>query len=1323
MKNAALIFSLVVSVIVLTGITIFTRQTIVRVADTSVNVLVEDDAGVRVPRARVRVFDETETELLATAFTDSAGVATLVVPTSVDVEDSGVVSRAFSVDAVYPNPVSADANRVVTIAYSAPVSYSDAPRLEIFDLLGRRVASPGILSSGVYVYRVDFGKNQPGKARTLVVADGGPVEVRLARSDRSRSTGTQHAPAKTARALASLVLKTDKPGYQPADRAIETAGQDLEVTLEMARAARPQAAFVVSGTLEEGSHVRFDGTSSVDAAGGSLRYSWDFGDGKRGGTSRVSHAYVRTGSYEISLVVSGTHGAADTTRKTVEITQGPQASSLTGIVTGVVFDQLENPLREVMVSVVGDTAGVPTEAGGRVQLQGVPVGIPVYLTLEKEGYSTQQVKVTLESDTTEAYFRASLLERSSPVRVGSVENGASIAGADGVKLSIPYDGLLDEDGNRVTGDVLVSLTPVDVVEQTAAFPGRFEAVDENGAAGGLQSYGVAEFTLSQEGRDVQLAPGKTASVEIPIYTGGADLGDEIALWSVDEETGQWIQEGAGIVVESEASPTGLALRAEVGHFSWWNCDDFFDPDVRNPGVCYEKECDSGVCFDVAVGCWVGGRRKPLQKLDSRLQTAPVFEVRTYISPAGARLFFPPNRETEIVATSLGGLLTARMSITGIAGNESPLDIFLEPGLEVDTVQIAYGDTLAATYEASDSPFVYGFFVGDTEAFEVELISDGFAGNITLQGAGQSTERQLSASRTVTFSGNGITDQTFFIVVDGFVGTPGDFRITLRRTGVFEWIDFDDNGEVYIEGMVGPDETRVFAYRAEAGDGIYAEVIDSAPGRLPAEDVSVKLKRWSTSPFSSCCQTASSIASVSERLAETSGEYSVEIEDRKDNGGAFALRMFRVKHSTAIVVDDDLACVGAETRSLHAAFAAADPEALVSVCPGEYQSLKETAVVYSDGVQIVGADRSTTHLMVPQRVGRAERPTVRVEGAGVSLRNLSIGGPQTYTCCTPTVDVDDSAVDFEISSARIYGENGAKDSGRGLQIDGDNATVRNVIIEDILVGANLSSEGLTFTDNVVETTSGVKGGLSNGVIRDNEFSTSCEVADLLGGGITVERNVMLGENADPRCTMVTISARETNGFDNVMIRDNTIRTSGSAFNVSFIQPERRDVHGDRAKQCRVPVIGFVCRNCRPGCDYRRFDSQDCQQLVRPRRQFRSNNRLRGGEGRSDCIRQQQHPWQRSLVQQHRNIAPYPNRGIHKHVRGSAARSAREQLDLRARERRHRHSGGKYARQRFQSILERGVALFGWIFDNGDQRHRGGSAARGRGAAHRAFQSCG
>ena len=80
---------------------------------------------------------------------------------------------------------------------------------------------------------------------------------------------------------------------------------------------------------------------------------------------------------------------------------------------------------------------------------------------------------------------------------------------------------------------------------------------------------------------------------------GAAVDDVIPLWSVDETTGLWIEEGAGTVVASADSPTGLALRAEVAHFSWWNADAFVDGNAFLAGQTVEVE-DGAVGGDLFV---------------------------------------------------------------------------------------------------------------------------------------------------------------------------------------------------------------------------------------------------------------------------------------------------------------------------------------------------------------------------------------------------------------------------------------------------------------------------------------------------------------------------------------------------------------------------------------------------------------------------------------------------------------------------------------------------------------------------------------------------
>jgi PKD repeat protein len=70
----------------------------------------------------------------------------------------------------------------------------------------------------------------------------------------------------------------------------------------------------------EGSAVSFDGSGSLDPAGGGLTYAWDFGDGSSGTGVSPSHTYADNGVYTVQLTVTAaddqTHSA--TTTATIE---------------------------------------------------------------------------------------------------------------------------------------------------------------------------------------------------------------------------------------------------------------------------------------------------------------------------------------------------------------------------------------------------------------------------------------------------------------------------------------------------------------------------------------------------------------------------------------------------------------------------------------------------------------------------------------------------------------------------------------------------------------------------------------------------------------------------------------------------------------------------------------------------------------------------------------------------------------------------------------------------------------------------------------------
>jgi len=172
-----------------------------------------------------------------------------------------------------------------------------------------------------------------------------------------------------------------------------------------------------------------------------------------------------------------------------------------------------------------------------------------------------------------------LIERDAAVAIAGIEGGGSASGRDGVKVTFPAAALVTAAGAPVSGAIEMQMTPVNVVDlDVGAFPGAFEGLPTGATRAAIMSYGSAELLPLQGGQKLELAAGKTAEIELPIYAGlhqggaAVAVGDTIPLWSLNTGTGLWTQEGSGTVVANPASPTGKALRATIAHFSWWNGD-------------------------------------------------------------------------------------------------------------------------------------------------------------------------------------------------------------------------------------------------------------------------------------------------------------------------------------------------------------------------------------------------------------------------------------------------------------------------------------------------------------------------------------------------------------------------------------------------------------------------------------------------------------------------------------------------------------------------------------------------------------------------------
>ena len=81
----------------------------------------------------------------------------------------------------------------------------------------------------------------------------------------------------------------------------------------------PEAKIVVSGALNEGSSISFDGSGSTDADGDALTYSWNFGDGSTATGATVTHVYKDDDDYVATLTVSDGKGGSNTSSVDVHV--------------------------------------------------------------------------------------------------------------------------------------------------------------------------------------------------------------------------------------------------------------------------------------------------------------------------------------------------------------------------------------------------------------------------------------------------------------------------------------------------------------------------------------------------------------------------------------------------------------------------------------------------------------------------------------------------------------------------------------------------------------------------------------------------------------------------------------------------------------------------------------------------------------------------------------------------------------------------------------------------------------------------------------------
>lgn len=707
--------------------------------------------------------------------------------------------------------------------------------------------------------------NLSGLNGTLVLQNNGADDLTL-NADGTFSFSTALAVGKTY----SVTIKT-QPAAQSCTIMNATgmvASADVtNVSITCATVSAVTANFSAQATIAVGVPLLFDASASTSTTNSALAYTWDFGDGVHGGAVKLSRVYAKAGNYTITLTVADATGNKASKTQAITVTSaatGP-AVNMSMLIAGID----EKPIAGVTASVVNGTASSVSDANGLVTLS-VATEASVLIKLVKSGFADQFVPINFPKGTgADAYFQTHMLVRENALTLPDVAQGGTINGKDGAKITLSSNSLLDANGNAVTGAIQVSMTPVNVTTNAInGFPGRFNGVSTDTVSTAIVSYDSVEFTLIQNGQRLQLAPGKTATMEIPSYPNvslnGSTLsaGASVPLWSLDENSGLWIQEGTGMVVASTNSPTGYALQATVGHFSWWNMDEPTD-DSYNPkpkckdgtiGVPGDTDhlADETICNMQAQ--FGGGGASGLTK--KQLLAAAVNPIKPgynniYTVPmnGSAAIKLPANQALTLSAYAKNGTWTGHINVTGTPGDNSALSIPLYPV------------TSSPTDEVITLPFDATRLLAAGKSSRLRFNTDGSkpVSVVFAEGASSSFTGRISLLQGTTVLATNSSFSNLSQVLSSTLLPAGDYIIQIDNTGnaaaTFSLQAQYIHWATVTQALTGMDEVDQMAFMYDSqGRIVIMDEEDYTPPGAQQQSERLVFKRWDGNAWQSIADT-------------------------------------------------------------------------------------------------------------------------------------------------------------------------------------------------------------------------------------------------------------------------------------------------------------------------------------------------------------------------------------------------------------------------------------------------------------------------------------
>lgn len=245
--------------------------------------------------------------------------------------------------------------------------------------------------------------------------------------------------------------------------------------------------------------------------------------------------------------------------------------------SGIVRDASGTPIEGV--SIVSGSSAATTNTDGffefdQIQVVSVPNDRSV-VRFSKAGYFDVVRSMDADDDAADGASWEVVMCRKENNDFTSIKTYSSSSDqtlqAGEMKIDMPQDGYkVDGTGVGYTGKVkseMVYLDPNNERFSEMMPGGDLVAVRSDNSSAQLVSYGMTDLNMYAENGDkLQLKDGCKAKLTFPIPAGmGENPPASIPLWSFNEKTGLWEEEGS-------AALQGNVYVGEVAHFSWVNLD-------------------------------------------------------------------------------------------------------------------------------------------------------------------------------------------------------------------------------------------------------------------------------------------------------------------------------------------------------------------------------------------------------------------------------------------------------------------------------------------------------------------------------------------------------------------------------------------------------------------------------------------------------------------------------------------------------------------------------------------------------------------------------